>query len=85
MRSLPFTGRAFDGATSLFTSIGYSTEPDDRRTIAEAYRVVRPGGFFVLECASLDEAVEHAAKIPGAEHGSVEVRPVYVDPAEVQL
>ena len=43
------------------------------------------GGFFVLECASLDEAVEHAAKIPGAEHGSVEVRPVYVDSAEVQL
>ena len=43
------------------------------------------GGFFVLECGSLDEAVELAAKIPGAEHGSVEVRPIYVDPAEVQL
>ena len=43
------------------------------------------GGFFVLECESLDEAVEHAAKIPGAEHGAVEVRPVYVDPTEVQL
>jgi len=42
------------------------------------------GGFFVLECGSLDEAVELAAKIPGAEHGSVEVRPIYVDPAEVQ-
>jgi hypothetical protein len=43
------------------------------------------GGFFVLECGSFDEAVAYAAKIPGAEHGSVEVRPVYVDPAEVQL
>lgn len=37
------------------------------------------GGFFVLECDSIDEAVDWAAKIPGAHHGSVEVRPVHVD------
>lgn len=37
------------------------------------------GGYFVLECASFDEAVEWAARIPGAEHGAVEVRPVHVD------
>ena len=43
------------------------------------------GGYFVLECETMDEAVQYAAKIPGAEHGAVEVRPVYVDPAEVQL
>ena len=43
------------------------------------------GGYFVFECGSMDEAVDYAAKIPGAEHGAVEVRPVYVDPAEVQL
>jgi hypothetical protein len=43
------------------------------------------GGFYVLECASIDGAVEWAARIPGAEHGAVEVRPVYVDPEEVQL
>jgi hypothetical protein len=43
------------------------------------------GGFYVLECASIDDAVEWAARIPGAEHGAVEVRPVYVDPEEVQL
>ncbi|HYI75444.1 MAG TPA: YciI family protein [Gaiellaceae bacterium] len=42
------------------------------------------GGYFLLECASLDEAVDWAARIPGAAHGSVEVRPVYVDPDEVQ-
>lgn len=40
------------------------------------------GGFFVLECGSMEEAVEWAAKIPGAEHGSVEVRPVHVDEEE---
>ena len=37
------------------------------------------GGYFVLECDSLDEAVELAARIPGAEHGTIEVRPAYVD------
>jgi hypothetical protein len=34
------------------------------------------GGFYLLECKDLDEAVEWAAKIPGAQSGSVEVRPV---------
>ena len=43
------------------------------------------GGYYVLECASMDEAIDWAARIPGAEHGAVEVRPVYVDPEEVQL
>jgi len=38
------------------------------------------GGYYVLECESLDEAIEWAARIPGAEHGAVEVRPIYVDP-----
>ena len=38
-------------------------------------------GYFVLECASRDEAVEQAKKIPGAEHGTVEVRGVIDLPA----
>ena len=38
------------------------------------------GGYFLLECNSIDEAIDYAAKIPGAEHGAIEVRPVYVDP-----
>jgi hypothetical protein len=36
------------------------------------------GGFFVLECDSIDEACRLAAEIPAAERGAVEVRPVYV-------
>ncbi len=39
------------------------------------------GGYFVFECESMNEAVEYAAKIPGAQHGAIEVRPIYVDPA----
>jgi hypothetical protein len=34
------------------------------------------GGFYVLDCKDLDEAIEWAAKIPGAKDGSVEVRPI---------
>lgn len=37
------------------------------------------GGYFLFECASMEEAVEYAARIPGAEHGAVEVRPLYVE------
>ncbi|MGI8677690.1 MAG: YciI family protein [Jatrophihabitans sp.] len=33
-------------------------------------------GFFLLECDSLQQAVEHAAKLPEAQWGMVEVRPV---------
>jgi len=32
------------------------------------------GGYFVLDVQSLDEATELAAKIPGAKHGTVELR-----------
>jgi hypothetical protein len=34
------------------------------------------GGFYLLECADLDEATRWAAKIPEAKRGSIEVRPV---------
>ena len=35
------------------------------------------GGFYLVECQNLDEAIEVASKIPGARHGSIEVRPVW--------
>ena len=34
------------------------------------------GGFYLLDCKNLDEAIEWAAKCPGARVGSIEVRPV---------
>ncbi len=33
------------------------------------------GGFYLLECADLDEAITWASQIPGAWHGKIEVRP----------
>ena len=35
------------------------------------------GGFDLLECESLDEAVEIAASHPNAEAGTIEVRPLW--------
>lgn len=34
------------------------------------------GGFYLIQCNNLDEAIEWATKIPGAQHGSIEIRPV---------
>ena len=34
------------------------------------------GGFYVLDCKDLDEALAWAAKIPTAKSGCVEIRPV---------
>jgi hypothetical protein len=34
------------------------------------------GGFYLVEAAHLDDAIDIAGKIPGARHGSIEVRPI---------
>jgi hypothetical protein len=34
------------------------------------------GGFYLLNCKDLDEAIEIAAACPGAKAGSIELRPV---------
>ncbi len=39
------------------------------------------GGYYVIDCDSLDAALDHAARCPGARFGSVEVRPVMAMPA----
>jgi hypothetical protein len=36
------------------------------------------GGYYILDCENVDEALAYAAKIPTAEYGSIEVRPVWV-------
>jgi hypothetical protein len=35
------------------------------------------GGYFIVECDDLDQAVEVASRLPAAEHGSIEVRPIW--------
>lgn len=42
------------------------------------------GGFYMVEAENLDEAIKWAAKIPGAQRGTIEVRPIveFPDPEE---
>src|SRR5271165_4290278 len=35
------------------------------------------GGYYLVEAKNLDEALAIAARIPGARHGSIEVRPIW--------
>lgn len=52
---------------------------DGRTQVADGPAVQTPeqlGGYYMVECDDLDEAVELAARIPGARYGTIEVRPV---------
>ena len=33
-------------------------------------------GYYILECADLDEALKQAARVPAARYGTIEVRPM---------
>ena len=41
------------------------------------------GGYYLVDCKDLDRALEVAARIPGAQHGSIEVRPIMELPADL--
>ncbi len=59
-------------ATTVRTRDGKTTVTDG--PFAETKEQL--GGFYMLDCKNLDEALEFAGKIPGVRHGSIEVRPV---------
>ena len=40
------------------------------------------GGFYLLECRDLDDALSWAARCPAAKYGTVEVRPIWELPAD---
>lgn len=41
-------------------------------------------GYYILDCPNLDEALRHAARLPIARYGSVEVRPV-MEMSEIRI
>ncbi len=47
-QSLPFKDGAFDGAFSVYSSVGYPGT-STQRMLAEAHRVTRPGGWLVID------------------------------------
>ena len=57
---------------------------DGKRTVEDgpyADTKEQLGGYFIIEVADLDTALEWAARSPAASSGSVEVRPVILRPA----
>lgn len=38
------------------------------------------GGFVLIDCADLDEAIEIASKHPAARYGTIEIRPLLTGP-----
>ncbi len=43
------------------------------------------GGYYILECADLDEALRQAERLPIARFGTIEVRPIMADPQEAPV
>jgi hypothetical protein len=69
------TGEALQGAETATTV----QVRDGRRIVTdgpfiESKEVI--GGFYVIDVADLDEALDWAARIPNSRFGTVEVRPV---------
>ena len=61
-----------DAATTVRVRDGKADVVDG--PFAETKEVL--GGYYILDCDNLDEALGYAAKIPTATYGSIEVRPV---------
>lgn len=69
---------AVDTATTVRVRSGEVLATDG--PFAETKEVL--GGFYLIEAADLDEAIEWASKIPSVGEGSVEVRPIWQVPEE---
>src|SRR3990167_1964728 len=53
MRNLPFHDATFDTVFCMMSSFGYfENEEDHQRVVDEVYRVLKPGGTFVLDLKS---------------------------------
>ena len=60
MRRLPFRAASFDVVTSYFTSFGYfEHEDDDLGALREARRLLRAGGWYLLDFLNAAEVVAH--------------------------
>ena len=60
-RNLPVADGCFDGAISMFSSVGYfEDESANYRVFSEMARVLKPGGRIVIETVNLSFLIRHA-------------------------
>jgi hypothetical protein len=73
-------GMMIDGAELRPTTAATTVRVRDGRALVTdgpfAETKEQLGGYFVLDCESIDDAIEAAGKIPSARNGSIEVRPL---------
>ena len=70
-----FTGNALE-PVSTATSVRFRGGKTQLTDGPFAETKEQLGGYYLLECKDLDEAVMWAAKIPSARYGTIEVRPI---------
>jgi len=76
-RGVFVSGDALDGVSSATTvSVRNGKSETTDGPFAETKEQL--GGYYILDCKDLDEAIECAAKIPSAAIGRVEIRPLVV-------
>jgi hypothetical protein len=77
-----FAGAIRGGNALLATATAKTVRVrDGKRTVTDgpfAETKEQLAGFYLVEAASIDEALVMAEKIPGAKYGSIEVRPIMV-------
>ena len=58
LRYLPFADASFDAVINVYTSLGlFLDDAEDVRALAEARRLLAPGGVFLLESMHRDEII----------------------------
>jgi hypothetical protein len=79
--SIRDTGQFEAGEALQPTSTATTVRVENGRTITTdgpfAETKEQLGGFYLVDCRDIDEAIELAARIPGATHGSIEIRPIW--------
>jgi len=80
-RQIQASGNFVDGARLAPTASATTVRVRDGETLTSdgpfAETKEQVGGYFLVDCKDLDEAIEVAAKLPGAREGSIEVRPIW--------
>ena len=66
------TGRVVDAATPVRVKNGETLATDG--PFAETREQL--GGYYLIDVPDLDEAIKWAARMPNADRGSIEIRPV---------
>ena len=72
-----------EGLQPVATATTLRVRDDERMLTDGPYAETKEqlGGYYLIEAKDIDEAIEIAARLPGAKYGAVEVRPVPPMPA----